>query len=59
LFTAAGNSLLQGLLEPDDVQACFDKLDIRPHQQMGFDAAKVKVRCAVHGDALRRSLTCQ
>ena len=35
LLTAAGNTLLQGLLEPDDVQACFDILDcstyLQPH----------------------------
>lgn len=27
LFTAAGNTLLQGLLEPEDVQDCFKMLD--------------------------------
>ena len=27
LFTTTGNTLLQGLLEPNDVQACFNMLD--------------------------------
>ena len=43
LFLAAGNTLLRGLLEPDDVQTCLAKLQTRPHQLMGFDAAKLKV----------------
>jgi hypothetical protein len=29
LFTAAGNTLLQGLLEPEEVQDCFKKLETR------------------------------
>jgi hypothetical protein len=45
LFTAAGNTLLQGLLELDDVQACFEKLDLRSLHYMGFNTAKLKVRC--------------
>ena len=44
LFLAAGNTLLRGILEPDDVQACFDILDARPHWEMKFDTAKVKVQ---------------
>jgi hypothetical protein len=59
LFTAAGNTLLQGLLEPDDVRDCFDMLDALPHRYMGFDVAKLKVRCTAHDDAPRWTLTCQ
>ena len=29
LFTSAGNTLLQGLLEPEDVQLCFERLESR------------------------------
>ena len=29
LFTAAGNTLLQGFLEPEEVQDCFRKLETR------------------------------
>ena len=29
LFTTAGNTLLQGLLKPEEVEECFDKLKIR------------------------------
>jgi hypothetical protein len=53
LFTAAGNTLLQGLLEPDDVQVCFHKLDLRPLDYMGFNTAKLKVRCTTHNNTSR------
>ena len=43
LLTAAGDTLLQGLLEPDDVQTCFDILGAWPPQTLGFDVAKLKV----------------
>ena len=50
LFTAAGNTLLQGLLEPDDAQVCFDILDL--WRDYGwFDAANVKVQYTTHADA--------
>ena len=29
LFTVAGDTLLRGLLEPEDVQVCFERLDVR------------------------------
>jgi hypothetical protein len=52
LFTTAGNTLLQGLLEPEEVQDCFNKLETRVSiGEIGgmdkFDAAKLKVQC--HG----------
>ena len=59
LFIAAGNTLLQGLLEPDDVRACFDILDSWPQEKMGFDAAKLRVRRTTHAGALGWSLTCE
>ena len=43
LFTAAGNTLLQGLLEPGDAQACFDILDTWSQRGIGIDAATLKV----------------
>ena len=43
LFAAAGNSLLQGLLEPEDTQACFGILDTRCGWIVGFEPAKLQV----------------
>ena len=51
LFIAAGNTLLQGLLAPDDVQACFEILKTWSHRKIGFDAVKLKVQCATRGNA--------
>ena len=51
LFTAAGNSLLQGLLETEDVQACFEIFDSRRGWINGFNSAKLQVRYASHDDA--------
>lgn len=50
LFAATGNTLLQGLLEPQDVQACFGRLETRISLgKIGgmdeLDVAKVNVRC--------------
>ena len=57
LFTAAGNTLLQGLLEPDDVQACFSLLDTCNRQTRQFDAAKIQVQNATR-DVFCWRLTC-
>ena len=48
LFASAGSTLLQGLLEPEEVQDCFDKLDVRVSLgKIGgmdeFDPEKLKV----------------
>lgn len=54
-FIAAGNTLLQGLLEPEDVQACFKTLDAKISLQgvVGPDAARVNVRrCSTHPSGL-------
>ena len=45
LFTDAGNTLLQGLFEPDDVQACFEILNAEAQRIEGFNAAKLQVWC--------------
>ena len=50
LFTAAGNTLLQGLLEPEDVQACFDILDLWRYHGW-FNVANVKVQFTTHAGA--------
>ena len=44
LFAAAGNTLLQGLLEPDDVQACFNMLDAWSQRRVVCNAAELEVQ---------------
>ena len=49
LFTAAGYILLQGLLEPEEVQDCFEKLETRVsigdiNDMENFDAMRLNVR---------------
>jgi len=56
LFTAAGNTLLQGLLEPEVVQDCFKKLETRVSlgNVRGLDALdteRLDVRCGSRLDA--------
>jgi len=46
LFHIAGNTLLCGLLEPEDVQACFRPLEPYVGRIVGFDAAEMQVRLA-------------
>ena len=45
LFVAAGNTLLQGLLEAKDIQACYDALDAKISLQgvVMPDATKLNV----------------
>jgi len=59
LFVAAGNTLLQGLLEPDDVQICFETLDseIPPGRVVGLNAEKLQVRRATRFDTSHCNLT--
>jgi len=54
LFTAA-NTLLQGLVEPEDVQVCFKTLEseIPFGRVVGLDAVKLQVRCATRSGASR------
>ena len=59
LFTTAGNTLLQGLLEPDDVQACFDMLDTWCQRGVVFNVAKLKVQYTALDGASFWSLICR
>jgi len=58
LFTAA-NTLLQGILEPEDVKVCFETLEseIPFGRVVGLDAVKLQVRCATHFGASHRIIT--
>jgi hypothetical protein len=58
LLVAAGNTLLQGLLEPGDVQVCFETLGACRGGIGGFDAAKLNVRCGSRSNASHYDLTC-
>jgi hypothetical protein len=58
LFVIAGNTLLQGLLDPGDIQVCFKTLDACRTGIVGFDAAKLNVRCDSRLDASHYDLTC-
>ena len=46
LFLAAGNALLRGLLEPEDVQVCLEKLNTQMSlgRIVGLDPGKLQVR---------------
>jgi hypothetical protein len=44
LFAAAGNTLLQGLLDPGDVQVCLEILDT-VGEERGFNRTRLNVRC--------------
>ena len=53
LFTVSGNTLLRGLLEPENVQVCFERLEtqISLGEIVGLDswsAARLNVRCGLH-----------
>jgi hypothetical protein len=54
LFVAAGKTLFQGLLEPEDVKVCFETLDTSASRAgiEGYDAARVDVRSNFCPDAL-------
>ena len=52
LFNSAKKPLLQGLLDPEDVQACFKALDTKISPKVGStDPAKLKVRVYIYPDA--------
>ena len=44
LFIAAGNTLLRGLLEPEDVEVCFNTLNACVGAFVGLEAGKLQVR---------------
>lgn len=60
ILVAAGGALLQGLIEPEDVQVCFKILDseIPLGRVGGLDAGKLQVGCAARSGASNRNLTC-
>jgi hypothetical protein len=58
LFVVAGNTLLQGLLKPGDVQVCFETLDTYCGGTGGPKAAKLNVRCGSRLNPLHYDLTC-
>jgi len=54
LFSVVGKTLLQGLLEPEDVRVCFEILDAqrsRPEGIVKLDETKLEVQCATPPDA--------
>ena len=52
LFNTAGNTLLQGVLDPEDVQDCFKALDVKTSPRVrGPDPAKLKVHLSIYLDA--------
>ena len=61
LLIAAGETLLQGLLEPEDVKVCFEVLDTGFHGSTPgvaeLDVAKLNVRCECRLDASHYNLT--
>jgi len=61
LLIVAGNTLLQGLLEPGDVQVCFEILHTYTtiNQTPKLDATKLDVRCDSHFSASHYDLTCK
>ena len=60
LFVAAGNTLFQGLLEAEDVRACFEILDAQNtiRKITEYSVARVKVWFTTHTNASQRSLIC-
>jgi len=59
VFIAAGDTLLQGLLEPEDVQACFKKLDAYAstgyeYQIVGLNATRLNKFREVHATWLQQ-----
>ena len=62
LFTAADNTLLQGLLEPEDVQVCFERLETRISLGnisglITFSTEGLNVRCGFCFDICHQNLT--
>ena len=55
LFVAAGNTLVQGLLEPGDILVCFKILEIqlsRHGMTARLSSTKLEVQCATYLDTL-------
>ncbi|KAF9642438.1 hypothetical protein BDM02DRAFT_3193259 [Thelephora ganbajun] len=56
LLIATGNTLLQGLLEAEDVWVCFEMLDAQTSagKILGFDATKLKELREIHAAWMQR-----
>ena len=58
LFYAARNTLLRGLLKPEDIKVCFETLDTQVGHISGSSiAGKLPVRCVTLSSASLRNLT--
>jgi len=59
LFIAAGNTILQGLFEAEDVWVCFETLDAQSKEGKigGYDEARIKVWRTTLAKTLQQSLT--
>ena len=55
LFITAGNTLLRGLLEPEDAQVCFETLDAQMRNIREFNRGKLQVQCVAHSNASQES----
>jgi hypothetical protein len=58
LFAVAGSTLVQGVLEPEDVRVCFEILGARWSGPSGIEespAAKLEVQCAAHPGVSHRT----
>jgi len=60
LFDAAGSTLVQGLLEPEDVRLCLRILETAQSSRPGglgwLSATKLEVQCSTYPDAPHRNL---
>ena len=59
LFIVAGSTLLRGLLESEDIQLCFDTLDVSINRGYvaGLNAGKLQVKFTSRSDTSHRILT--
>jgi hypothetical protein len=58
LFVVAGSTLVQGVLEPEDVRVCFEMLGTQSSRSggiKGLPAAKLEVQRAIHSGAPHRN----
>ena len=51
LFIITGNTLLRGLLNPEDAQVCFETLGAQMGNIREFNAGKLQVQCVAHSNA--------
>ena len=59
LFCIAGDVLLRGLLEPEDIRVCFEIVKtqlLKRDKIVGFSDANLEVQCPTHPDASHQNL---